>query len=105
MGSAMTTSVRPPFDPELKPFLDVMLANAPASVGIADVPNMRISSMATFPPIEEILAGTGFRHREFTVPGPVGAPDIILSVFDSEIPRESPGPVFYNIHGGGMIIG
>jgi acetyl esterase/lipase len=101
----MTASVRPPFDPELQPFLDAMLANIPATVSVEDVETMRTGSIATFPPIEQIIEGTGVRHREFSVPGPLGAPEIILSVFDTEGPRESPAPVFYNIHGGGMIVG
>jgi acetyl esterase/lipase len=101
----MTTIARPPFDPQLKPFLDVLLPSMPVNVDIADVAEMRAGSALTFPPIAEVLAGTGVRHREMTVPGPEGAPDIILSVFDSEVATESSGPIFYNIHGGGMIVG
>jgi acetyl esterase/lipase len=99
------TGSRPPFDRELQPYLDATLAHLPSTIGVADVPGMRVGTMAMFPPIAEVLEGTGVRHRDITVPGPAGQPDIVLAIFDREGRHESRAPLFYNIHGGGMVIG
>jgi acetyl esterase/lipase len=43
-------------------------------------------------------------HEERSIPGPEGAPDLIVSIFRRTDHLEG-GPGIYNTHGGGMIIG
>ena len=43
-------------------------------------------------------------HQERTIPGPDGAPDLIVSIF-TRTDHVPGGPGIYHTHGGGMVIG
>src|SRR4051794_29165154 len=69
----------PPFDPELGATL-VALGDLITPTLTPDmIEGMRQSFVAT--PIEDLLAGRPVEHFERTIPGPVGAPDLIVSIF------------------------
>jgi acetyl esterase/lipase len=55
------------------------------------------------PPIEEVIAGRPISHEERTIQGHEGA-DIAISILRSTS-SQSPGPGFFHVHSGGMIIG
>lgn len=55
------------------------------------------------PPIEETLAGRAVEHEERTIAGHEDAP-ITISIFRSTR-HEQPGPGFFHVHSGGMMIG
>ncbi|RFA09810.1 lipase [Subtercola boreus] len=93
---------RPPYDPELAAVLAVLGAQMPPTVTPGMIAPMRSASVT--PPIEELLAGRAVTHEERSVPGPEGAPEIILSIF-RRTDHVAGGPGIYNVHGGGMIIG
>ena len=99
------TLTRPPYDPELKVFLDSLLAMLPTDLELdldrVDAVRERASRM--YPPIGAILAGTDLEHLDIEVPGPMGSPDVILSVVRR--PGSIPTPCLYYVHGGGMITG
>ncbi|MEP6560947.1 MAG: alpha/beta hydrolase [Nakamurella sp.] len=57
------------------------------------------------PPIAEKLAvRPGVAHEDRTIPGPAGAPDLVISIFKRK-DHQPGGPGIYHTHGGGMIIG
>lgn len=92
----------PPFDPELGATL-VALGDLITPTLTPDmIEGMRQSFVAT--PIEDLLAGRPVEHFERTIPGPVGAPDLIVSIF-RRIDHEPGGPGIFHIHGGGMVMG
>jgi acetyl esterase/lipase len=95
------TLPRPPYDPELLPFLDLYLENRP-ELDIADIGAARQQVDAMCPTIESVIEGHDLEHIELTVPGPAGAPDITLSLIRRPGLTE-PVPCVYNIHGGGMM--
>jgi len=69
-GSAMTLT-RPPYDPELKVFLDSLLAMLPANLEL-DLDHMdalRERTRRMYPSIETILAGTDLEWRDIAVYG------------------------------------
>jgi acetyl esterase/lipase len=102
----MPTTKAPPKAP---PF-DVELGSTLAALGDLLNPTLTpdmISGMRGGPltaPIEEQLAGHAVRHEERIIPGPEGAPDLIISIF-TRIDYVPGGPGIYHTHGGGMIIG
>ncbi len=83
-------------DPELAPFLDMFPSVHLSHDNLAEVRNR----VLPLPPIEEC----GVELERFAVPGPAGAPDIILHIYR---PRDvvRPLPCIYHIHGGGYVLG
>lgn len=98
----MTSQPRPPFDPELEAVLPVLDGLVPKNVTLDDVDTFR--ALTTSPPIEETIAGRPILHTVRTVPGPVGAPDLTVSVFE-RTDHTRPGPGIFHTHGGGLIGG
>lgn len=96
------TTVAPPFDPELAAVLAVLREQLPATLTPAMIEPMRAAPLLALD--ESALAARGLVHTERTVPGPAGAPDIVLSLFE-KADRVPGGPVLFHTHGGGMIIG
>lgn len=92
------------------PPFDVELGSTLAALGDLLNPTLTpdmISGMRGAPltsPIEEQLAGHAVRHVERTIPGPDGAPDLVVSIF-TRIDHVPGGPGIYHTHGGGMVIG
>lgn len=93
---------RPPYDPELAAVLDVLAEQLPPTLTPEMIIPMRDASIT--PPIEELLAGRNVIHEERSIPGPAGAPDLIVSIF-RRLDHVAGGPGIYNTHGGGMVIG
>jgi acetyl esterase/lipase len=56
------------------------------------------------PKIEDVLFGRPIKHRERTIPGAQGTPDLTISVF-CRTDHAPGGPGIYYVHGGGMIMG
>jgi acetyl esterase/lipase len=85
------------FDVELAAALDVL-----PKIDVSDIPAARTT-------LEELAAElaepdpTGIEEREVRVPGPDGAPDVLLLLYVPE-QRTGPGAV-YDVHGGGFILG
>jgi acetyl esterase/lipase len=98
----MTSQPRPPFDPELEAVLPVLDGLVLKNVTLDDVDTFR--ALTTSPPIEETIAGRPILHTVRTIPGPVGAPDLTVSVFE-RTDHTRPGPGIFHTHGGGLIGG
>lgn len=98
----MTSRSRPPFDPELEAVLPALDGLVPKDVTLDDVDTFR--ALTTSPPIEETIAGRPILHTERTIPGPLGAPDLTVSVFE-RADHTRPGPGIFHTHGGGLMGG
>lgn len=83
-------------DPELSPLLDLWPTTILSHENLAD---MRARSLP-LPPVD--TAGTTLERR--SVPGPAGAPAIVLHIY---LPEDAPRPLpcIYHIHGGGYVGG
>lgn len=92
----------PPFDRELKPVLDVVLQSFNSSLHPEDIPALRSGGFT--PGVEELIKGRPIEHFERTIPGPEGAPDLLVSVF-RRTDHVTPGPGFFFTHVGGLIFG
>ncbi|MET3509280.1 alpha/beta hydrolase [Plantibacter flavus] len=93
---------RPPFDPELAPFLAALEARGPFTLTTEMLPRMR-SLDTTEDALDERLRSRGFERRSLTVPGHLGDP-ITLAVIQ-RIGRSGATTAVYTIHGGGMMFG
>ncbi|ALG09782.1 alpha/beta hydrolase [Kibdelosporangium phytohabitans] len=99
----MTTPV--PYDPELEPGLAAFLDLVERIPLRADTILANRAHFATIiPPIGQIVGDRPVEVEDRTVPGPPGAPDIVLTIIR---PRGgvTDAPAFYSIHGGGMVLG
>ncbi|MFJ9155054.1 alpha/beta hydrolase [Streptomyces sp. NPDC102270] len=92
----------PPFDRELKPVLDVVLQSFNSSLYPEDIPALRSGGFT--PGVEELIKDRPIEHFERTIPGPEGAPDLLVSVF-RRTDHRTPGPGFFFTHVGGLIFG
>ncbi|RKT86343.1 Acetyl esterase/lipase [Saccharopolyspora antimicrobica] len=97
----MTRNTRPPFDPELEAVLAIVNAEVPA-ITPETIPALREAGNQ-MEAVEEMLRTAGVTRRDLTIPGYEGA-DLPVSVFARADHTEA-GPGFYQIHGGGMIMG
>lgn len=92
-----------PFDPEVQAVLDEIAKNPQPALTRDTLPREGTDRM--FPDNDAVIAGRAIDWEDRVVPGPAGAPDVEVTIFR---PRSSAGrslPAFYNIHGGGMIVG
>lgn len=94
--------VAPPFDPELKVVLDIVTQSIPATLTIDDLDVLRGPGFT--PGLEQLLEGRPINHQQHLVPGPAGAPDVLISVFTRD-DHVAPGPGFFFTHVGGLIFG
>ncbi|MBZ3905387.1 alpha/beta hydrolase [Streptomyces griseiscabiei] len=96
--------VPPPFDPELAAVLEVVAETLPSTFTIDMVAAVRQGIAAARPGPEALNQDGFFEVEDRIVPGPEGAPDISLLIGR---PAASAGvrPVFYHVHGGGMVLG
>ncbi|MEU1212581.1 alpha/beta hydrolase [Streptomyces sp. NPDC005791] len=92
----------PPFDTELKPVLDVVLQSFNSSLHPEDIPALRSGGFT--PGVEELVKDRPIEHFERTIPGPQGAPDLLVSVF-RRTDHTTAGPGFFFTHVGGLIFG
>src|ERR1700760_1945450 len=102
-GGSMSTSTNtaPPFDPDPAPILAEMAAVMPPTLTAEMIPLIREAPALT---VEELIGERPITHSERTIPGPEGAPDIVVSIF-ARNDHKAGGPGIYHTHGGGMIIG
>ncbi|MFT4233009.1 MAG: alpha/beta hydrolase fold domain-containing protein, partial [Leucobacter sp.] len=91
-----------PFDPALAE----ILRHVPRSDQIPtleQIPALREGGLPT-PPLAQIIGARAIDYEDRLIPGPVGAPDLEITIIR---PRNAAGalPCLYNIHGGGTIMG
>jgi acetyl esterase/lipase len=96
-----------PVAEELREALALMAPPDAPQLSAGTIAESRAALWRMLPPVEEMLAGRAIEAREFSVPGPDGAPDIAVTVLkprghDTSRPAV---PGLLNIHGGGMMVG
>ncbi|MET8853995.1 alpha/beta hydrolase [Amycolatopsis sp. NPDC004625] len=94
-----------PYDPELEPGLAAFLDLVERIPLRADTILENRARFATIvPSLEQQVGDRPVDVEERTVPGPPGAPDVVLTIIR---PRGgvTGAPAFYALHGGGMILG
>ncbi|MDR6866644.1 acetyl esterase/lipase [Microbacterium resistens] len=96
-----STTIRPPFDPELEAALGIMRENMPATLTVDMIPAMRAVPLALGG--RETIEDAGLVTRDVTISGHDGA-EIVLSIIQRP-DRTGTGPGIYHAHGGGMIVG
>ncbi|MGW0582939.1 alpha/beta hydrolase fold domain-containing protein, partial [Streptomyces sp. NPDC002920] len=94
----------PPLDPELVEGHAALRTTMPSPLGLDHIPAMRAGSSRFMTSDDELRKGGAFDVEERLVPGPPGDPAIALLICRPTA-ASGPVPVFYNIHGGGMITG
>lgn len=95
---------RPPYDPELARFLDLIGDRIPPSVRPEDIPAFRQGGLANRLSDEDLRRDGRIEVSERSVPGPPGAPDISLLIC-RPAGATGAGPGVYHTHGGGMVMG
>ena len=90
----------PPFDPELAA---VLAAAPPGPVTITTdlLPMIRPAVLSSAP---DVIGDRPIVHTERTIPGPAGAPALVVTLFERP-DRVPDGPAVYYLHGGGTILG
>ncbi|MBW4718477.1 alpha/beta hydrolase [Saccharothrix obliqua] len=95
-----------PYDPELEPGLAAFLDLVERIPLRADTILANRAHFATIiPPVEQIVGDRPVLVEDRVVPGPEGAPDVVLTVVRPKDGVPAGAPAFYNIHGGGMVLG
>lgn len=92
------------YDPELAPFVDAL----PSSLldTVEELPAARASLHDLVSPLNDAVDSTGLTVVDHQVPGPEGAPDVLVRTYALEgDPPDGGRPAFLDIHGGGFIIG
>jgi acetyl esterase/lipase len=94
-----------PYDPELEPglarFLE-LVEGIPLRAGTILANRAHFATIV--PPIEYAVAERPVEFEHRTIPGPVGAPDVEVTIVRPRGGvRNAPG--IYSIHGGGMVLG
>lgn len=98
-------TVRPvQFDPELTSAAMFLRGPWPQQLSREEILELRARTDAERPPVESLLEGREVSYEERYVPGPAGAPDVLLSIF-RPVRSGSAHPGIYWIHGGGMMLG
>ena len=89
------------FDPELAPFIDALPVSA-----IDDIEGARAMIHDLLAPLNDAVDTTGVVITDHTVPGPEGAPDVLVRVYAPEGEPPAGGrPALLDIHGGGFVVG
>lgn len=96
------TNPRPPFDVEMSAVLAMLGDELESSMTIDSLDRLRLEHGSQ--PINEIIAGRPIERHDRVIPGPPGAPDVLVSILHRQ-DHEPGGPAFYFTHGGGMIMG
>lgn len=101
---AEATPPRPPFNPDLQVFLDMVTGLVPP-IGAETLPMLRAGEAAA---VAETLVRLesleGVRVSHAFAPATAGEPDVPLLVLAPRDP-EGPTPLLFLIHGGGMVAG
>ena len=98
-------TLRPvPFDPDLVPAYEAIRAADGAPLGPDTYLAQREREDERVPSVDEMIAGRAVEWEEREVPGPEGAPDVVLTILRPTGGTTTPAALFY-IHGGGMYMG
>ena len=89
------------FDPELAPIVELL----PAGV-LDDLETARAGLVDLIGPLNEKVDRTGVTVADHLIPGPSGAPDVLVRVYTPDAaPPEGGRPALLDIHGGGFVLG
>ncbi|WP_166346507.1 alpha/beta hydrolase [Phytoactinopolyspora limicola] len=95
---------RVPYDPELIPALHASKQRMePGPLTPHTILDTRRRFRGFEIPLPELIGDRPIQWTDHTVPGPPGAPDVVVTVLRPQGPTGGAG--IYNIHGGGMILG
>jgi len=89
------------FDPELAPLVDLLPA-----ASLDDLAGARAMIRDLLAPLNAQVDATGVTVNDYWVPGPAGAPDVLVRVYapEGEVPAGG-RPALLSIHGGGFVVG
>jgi acetyl esterase/lipase len=87
------------FDPELQSLVDILPEN-----DFSDVEAAREGLEAIIAALATDIDETGVSHEDRHIPGPEGAPDVLVRVYTPDA-RPTPSPALLDIHGGGFAVG
>jgi acetyl esterase/lipase len=89
------------YDPELAPLIDIL-----PQVSLDDVGAARESLLQLLAPMNDQVDLAGVTVTDHHVPGPDGAPDVLVRAYapDGAIPSAG-RPALLDIHGGGFVVG
>lgn len=93
-----------PFDPALLPAYEAIRAGDSDPLGPDTYLSQRESELARTPSLDDVIAGRPVAWEERLVPGPAGAPDVLLTILRPSGGVTTPAALYY-IHGGGMYLG
>jgi acetyl esterase/lipase len=101
------TAVTPvPYDPELVAGLDAFVELVEIIPLRADTIHANREHFATIIPLMSAQAeGRDIVWEDRVIPGPIGAPDIEVTIVRPARPSAEPAPAVLSIHGGGMVLG
>ncbi|MFE4628752.1 alpha/beta hydrolase [Streptomyces mirabilis] len=92
----------PAVDPALQGVLDDLHVNLSPTVRPEDLDAVRAGGLT--PPLQDILRNRSVRSEDRRIPGPDGAPDVLLSILRSDR-QTPPGPGIVFFHVSGNIFG
>ena len=92
------------YDPELAPFVELLPASTLDSA--EDLAAARASILELVAPFNDRVDLTGVDVSDHHVPGPDGAPDVLVRVYAPDADPPAGGrPALLDIHGGGFVVG
>ncbi|MEY2460863.1 MAG: acetyl esterase [Acidimicrobiaceae bacterium] len=92
------------YDPELAPFVELLPTSTLDSA--EDLVAARASILELVAPFNDRVDLTGVEVSDHHVPGPDGAPDVLVRVYAPDGATPSGGrPALLDIHGGGFVVG
>ncbi len=102
----MTAPAPVPYDPELVAGLDAFVNLVEIIPLRADTIHANRDHFATIiPSISEQAEGRDVDWEDRMIPGPVGAPDLEITIVRPSRTAAGPAPAVLSIHGGGMVLG
>lgn len=102
----MTAPLPVPYDPELVAGLDAFVEMVEIIPLRADTIHANRDHFATIIPSMAMQSdGRAITWEDRTIPGPIGAPAIEITIVRPARPAPVPAPAVLSIHGGGMVLG
>lgn len=99
-SSIIAMTVAPPLDPEIA----AALSGVPPALDGLDADNLEVARKQRLTLLSQVQLSDRVRREDATVPGPDGAPDVVVRVH-RPVGLEGPAPCVYSIHGGGYVLG